>query len=122
MKYIINYNEQGKILGFTQGKDGLNIEVSNATYIEAQKYNKIIVDGDNITFDKVDWRTLEEIDEAHNADILSQISAKEYELIRPMRELLSTTSSSESKEFAQGKIDEIELEIHRLRGELNGNS
>ena len=68
MKYIINYNEQGKILGFAQGKTNLNIEVDNITYVEAMKYNKIIVDGDNITFDKVDWRTAEEIAEQAKAE------------------------------------------------------
>ncbi len=61
MKYIINYTNDGKILGFTKGDTGLNIEVSNAIWFEAQSYNKIILDGDNISFDKVDWRTIEEI-------------------------------------------------------------
>ncbi len=63
MKYTINYNEQGKILGFTNKEraNTLNIEVSNAIWFEAQSYNKIIIDGKNITFDKVDWRTDEEI-------------------------------------------------------------
>lgn len=61
MKYIINYTNDGKILGFTKGDTGLNIEVSNAIWFEAQSYNKIILDGDNIGFDKVDWRTIEEI-------------------------------------------------------------
>ena len=63
MKYVINYTEQGKILGFARGDKDLNIEVSNATWFEAQSYNKIIIDGKNISFDKVDWRTPEEIDE-----------------------------------------------------------
>ena len=61
MKYIINYTEQGKILGFVQGKTDLNIEVSNAVWFEAQSFNKIIIDGKNISFEKVDWRTAEEI-------------------------------------------------------------
>ena len=57
MKYTINYNKQGKILGFAKGDTDLNIEVSNAIWFEAQSFNKIIIDGKNITFDKVDWRT-----------------------------------------------------------------
>lgn len=61
MKYIINYTEQGKILGFVEGDTDLNIEVSNAIWFEGQNYNKIIVDGENISFDKVDWRTEEEL-------------------------------------------------------------
>lgn len=61
MTYIINYTNEGKILGFTKGDTYLNIEVSNAIWFEAQSFNKIIIDGDNISFDKVDWRTPEEI-------------------------------------------------------------
>lgn len=74
MKYIINYTKEGKILGFTKGDTGLNIEVSNAIWFEAQGFNKIIIDNTNvnfvidgkvddiaITFDKIDWRTDEEI-------------------------------------------------------------
>lgn len=61
MKYIINYNEQGKILGFVKGDTDLNIEVSNAIWFEAQSFNKIIIDGKNISFDKVDWKTPENI-------------------------------------------------------------
>ena len=76
MKYIINYNKDGKILGFTKGDTGLNIEVSNHVWVEAQSFNKIIVDGDNISFDKVDWRTPEEI---RTVEINTQIQeAKTY--------------------------------------------
>ena len=72
MKYIINYNEQGKILGFTKGKTNLNIEVTNAIWFEAQQYNKIIIDGKNISFDKVDWRTPEEIEQETQAQFRSE--------------------------------------------------
>lgn len=65
MKYAINYTEQGKILGFVEGGTDLNIEVLNDVWLEAQGFNKIIIDGENISFDKVDWRTTEEI-EAEN--------------------------------------------------------
>lgn len=63
MKYYINYTDDGKILGFFKEKQvvDFNIEVPNAKWIEAQSYNKIIVDGENISFDKVDWRTDAEI-------------------------------------------------------------
>ena len=57
MNYTINYTEQGKILGFAKADTDLNIEVSNAIWFEAQSYNKIIIDGENISFEKVDWRT-----------------------------------------------------------------
>ena len=72
MKYIINYNEQGKILGFTKGDTNLNIEVSNAIWFEAQSYNKIIIDGENISFDKVDWRTPEEIEQETQAQFRAE--------------------------------------------------
>jgi hypothetical protein len=62
MKYYINYTKDGKILGFTKSDMDLNIEVSNAIWFEGQGYNKIIIDGENISFDKVDWRTQAEID------------------------------------------------------------
>lgn len=75
MNYIINYNEQGKILGFTQGKTDLNIEVTNAIWFEAQKFNKIIIDGDNITFHKVDWRAESEILEQAKAEKLTRIES-----------------------------------------------
>ena len=76
MKYIINYTEQGKILGFAKSDTNLNIEVSNAIWFEAQSFNKIIIEGTNITFDKVDWRTAEEI---KTAELNTQIEeAKQY--------------------------------------------
>ena len=80
MKYIINYTEQGKILGFTKGDTDLNIEVSNAIWFEAQSFNKIIIDGKNISFDKVDWRTEEEINDIR----IQQIEAKCNQAIEPV--------------------------------------
>lgn len=62
MKYIINYTEEGKILGFAKGDTDLNIELSNSIWFEAQSFNKIIINGKNISFDKVDWRSAEEIE------------------------------------------------------------
>jgi hypothetical protein len=72
MKYVINYTEQGKILGFAKGDTDLNIEVSNAIWFEAQSYNKIIIDGENISFDKVDWRTPEEIKQETQAQFRAE--------------------------------------------------
>lgn len=71
MKYYINYNEQGKILGFAKGDTDLNMEVSNAIWFEAQQYNKIIINGKNITFEKVDWRTPKEIEDLRIKNINS---------------------------------------------------
>lgn len=71
MKYIINYSKEGRILGFAKGDTDLNIEVSNAIWFEAQNFNKIILDGENISFDKVDWRTDAEI---RTSEINTQIA------------------------------------------------
>lgn len=68
MKYYINYTEKGKILGFTKDDTDLNIEVSNSKWVEGQSYNKIIIDGENISFEKVDWRTEEEIEKQRLLD------------------------------------------------------
>lgn len=63
MNYTINYTKEGKILGFAKSDTDLNIEVSNSIWFEAQSFNKIIIDRENITFEKVDWRTDKEIAE-----------------------------------------------------------
>lgn len=64
MQYVINYNETtGQILGFAKLNTNKNIEVSNAQWIEAQKFNKIIITDEVITFDRVDWRTPSQIAE-----------------------------------------------------------
>ena len=72
MKYYINYTKQGKILGFVKGDTDLNIKVSNEIWVEGQSYNKIIIDGKNISFDKVDWRTPEEIQEQGQAQFRAE--------------------------------------------------
>ncbi len=65
MEYYINYTSEGRILGFLDKKcdTDLSIKVSNAIWFENQGMNKVIVDGDNISFDNVDWKTADEIDE-----------------------------------------------------------
>ncbi len=105
MKYIINYNNQGKILGFTKGDTGLNLEVSNAIWFEAQSYNKIIINGENTSFDKVDWRTDEEI-------------AKE-ELQSKINESKQYLNKTDHKFYSgyKPKKDEDLIEIERLRDE-----
>jgi len=65
MKYIINYTEQGRILGFynEEQPSGLNIQVDNQTWFNNMGMTKIIIDKDkNISFEKVDWKTPEEIE------------------------------------------------------------
>lgn len=87
MKYIINYTIEGKILGFAKGDTDLNIEVSNAIWFEAQSFNKIIIDGKNISFDKVDWRTEEEIDDIRIIAInnkVEEIITKPYPIYKQL--------------------------------------
>ena len=92
MKYIINHNKQGKILGFAKGDTDLNIEVSNAIWFQAQSYNKIIIDGDKISFDKVDWRTAEEIEAEKlaqlNAEARAKLDSLDWKVIRELERLM----------------------------------
>lgn len=105
MKYYINYTEQGKILGFAKGDIDLNIEVSNAKWVEGQSFNKIIIDGDNVTFDIVDWRTSEEIQEQ---ELQQQISeAKQY---------LDKTNHKFYNGYKRKEGEDL-VEIERLRDE-----
>ena len=94
MKYTINYNKQGKILGFAKGDTGLNIEVSNAIWFEAQSFNKIIIDGENVSFDKVDWRTPEEVEAEKLAQLNAEARAKlnnlDWKVIRELERLMLT--------------------------------
>lgn len=64
MKYIINYTEEGRILGFYNEEQPsyLNIQVDNQIWLNNMGMTKIIIDKNkNITFEKVDWKTPEEI-------------------------------------------------------------
>ena len=92
MKYIINYTEQGKILGFAKSDTDLNIEVSNAIWFEAQSFNKIIIDGENISFDKVDWRTAQEIESGQlaqaNAEAIKTLNSTDWKVIRELERLM----------------------------------
>lgn len=72
MTYIINYNKEGKILGFAKGDADLNIEVSNQVWFENMGMNKIIIDGKNISFQKVDWKTPEEIEQETQAQFRTE--------------------------------------------------
>lgn len=53
-----------------------------------------------------------------NNEIMSQITAKEQEQSRPIRELKTTTSTDAEKEYAQSKIDALDSEIRELRSQL----
>lgn len=101
MKYYINYTEQGKILGFAKGDTDLNIEVSNSKWFEGQSFNKIIIDGDSISFDKVDWRTPEEIEQ----EIQEQFRAE--------RDTLLKEADIEINKLVDTGIDSTEWRVYR---------
>jgi len=63
-------------------------------------------------------KTDKEIAHENNAQVQAQIDSLEKTLIRPLRELLSTTTSSEVKTEAQTKVDDIEAQIKTLRSQL----
>lgn len=117
MKYIINYTVQGKILGFAKGDTDLNIELSNAKWFEAQSFNKIIIDGKNISFEKVDWRTSEEIDDIR----IQQIEAKcnqSIESIYPIYKQINITNllspyTVEDREAMKAFIDSKRAICHK---------
>ena len=94
MEYIINYTKEGRILGFAKGDTDLNIKVSNAIWFEAQSYNKIIINGGNISFDKVDWRTVEEIETEKlaqlNAEARAMLNNLDWKVIRELERLMLT--------------------------------
>lgn len=105
MKYIINYTSEGKILGFAKGDTDLNIEVSNAIWFKAQSFNKIIIDGDNISFDKVDWRIDEEI---AKQELQSKINESKQYLNKTDHKFYNGYKPKENEDL---------IEIERLRDE-----
>lgn len=101
MEYIINYTKEDKILGFVKGDTGLNKEVSNAIWFEAQSFNKIIIDGKNISFEKVDWRTEKEIEETTQAQF------------RAERDKLLAEADIEINKLVDAELDVTEWRVYR---------
>lgn len=96
MKYYIDYKKNtSEILGFltdlnkTQAM-GILQEVSKEvfdTQMNKTNNNKIIIDGENISFDKVDWRTPEEIEETRIIAInnkVEEIIIKPYPIYKQL--------------------------------------
>ena len=54
----------------------------------------------------------------HNEDIYDQIETLDKELIRPLSELLDTSSSQEIKDYAQAKVDDINIKKTELRNQI----
>lgn len=53
-----------------------------------------------------------------NKDIINEIEKLELSLNRSYRELLSTTTSQDTKDIAQQKINDVELQIQELRSRM----
>ena len=102
-KYYISYTKQGEIKGFTNKEDVSykNIEVSNAIWFEAQSFNKIIIDGETISFDKVDWRTPEEIEQEAQAQF------------RIERDKLLVEADIEINKLVDAELDVTEWRVYR---------
>lgn len=101
MKNTINYDKQGKILGFAKGDMDLNIDVSNTIWFEAQSFNKIIIDGKDVSFDRVDLRTAEEIQQSTQAQF------------RAERDKLLAEADIEINKLVDAELDVTEWRVYR---------
>lgn len=90
MKYIINYTKEGRILGFYNEKQpsNTNVEVDNQTWFNNMGMTKIIFDENkNISFEKVDWKTPEEIEQCRIIAIngkVEEIIIKSYPIYKQL--------------------------------------
>ena len=125
MKYFIDYEKStGKILGFIideTKKEGVIIEVSKEQWDTAMTFNKIIIDGENISFDKVDWRTQEEIKrEEINTQIAEAktylsstdfyMTVDKYSELDEVRKVELTTKRAEARKL----INTLKIELEGL--------
>ena len=104
MKYIINYTEQGKIIGFYNENQpsNLNLQVDNQTWFNNMGMTKIIIDKDkNITFEKVDWKTPEEIEQETQSQF------------RDNRDKLLVEADIEINKLVDAELDVIEWRVYR---------
>lgn len=62
--------------------------------------------------------TDEDINPVINKVLIKEIVQLENSLLRPIRELLSTSSTQEQKNTAQVKIDQVEEQIQNLRSRV----
>lgn len=76
----INYDKNGKILGYYEShqENDFCTKLTYEQYIESQRFNKIVIKEDKISFEKVDWRTEEEI----NIERINKIKQKAGEIIK----------------------------------------
>lgn len=62
--------------------------------------------------------TDEDIAPVLNKTLMKELIQLENSLLRPVRELLSTSSTQEQKDAAQVKIDQVEEQIQNLRSRM----
>lgn len=100
----------------------VDILPNNATDDHAylKRYGYALLDAENVIESDGSFRALteDEITKITKVDILNEISSLELSLLRPIRELLSTTTDSMVKIVAQSRVDEIEEAIRNLRTRL----
>ena len=110
MKYLVNVNTK-EILKEAKsiGQDWVDSQ-PNLEFLELE--DSVLKDG---TFRKL---TDDDIKPILNKTMLKEIVQLENSLLRPIRELLSTSTSIEQKSIAQAKVDDIEEQIQNLRSRI----
>ena len=110
MKYLINVNTK-QILKEAKsiGQDWVDTQL-NLEFLELE--DAVLEDG---SFRQL---TDEDINPVINKALIKEIVQLENSLLRPIRELLSTSSTQEQKNTAQVKIDQVEEQIQNLRSRV----
>lgn len=121
MQYYIDYEQTtGRILGFITNlsrKQGKTIEVDFFKFNEAMAFNKIILDGKNIIFEKVDWRTAEEINDIRIKEIESKCN-QVIESVYPIYKQINITNlltpyTEEDRDVMKAFIDSKRAICHK---------
>ena len=110
MKYLVNVNTK-QILKEAKsiGQDWVDTQL-NLEFLELE--DAVLEDG---SFRQL---TDEDINPVINKALIKEIVQLENSLLRPIRELLSTSSTQEQKNAAQVKIDQVEEQIQNLRSRM----
>lgn len=110
MKYLINVNTK-QILKEAKsiGQDWVDTQLS-LEFLELE--DAVLEDG---SFRQL---TDEDINPVINKVLIKEIVQLENSLLRPIRELLSTSSTQEQKNDAQVKVDDTEEQIQNLRSRM----
>lgn len=77
---FINYDKNGKILGYYESnqENDFCTKLTYEQYIESQRFNKIVIKENKISFEKVDFRNEEDID----IERINKIKQKAGEIIK----------------------------------------